>query len=366
MKVIILCTQLEGGGAQKAAIKLARELDKKGIESKNCFFYKKRNNYNSLGQNLLCFQQTPISSLLNYIKISRSYFNYLRREKPNVVIAFTHYANILGLIIAFLAGVKTRIASHRNPSWGDMPKFFQYIDKLCAFLNIYTHITAVSKSTKNSFKDLYTATDFERITVVENGIEQMSSNKRKEECRKEFGIPRNCFIIGNIGRLSQQKNQAFLINLVEKLNNVVVCIAGEGELHLQLDCLIKERNLSEKVILLGEIPNEKICDFLNCLDLYLMPSLFEGLSNALIEAMSMAIPVIASDIESQKDVIIDDNGTEYGVVLPLSQPELWLKTINKFQNEEKLILQYKSLSQKRSLDFSVERMSEKFNHIIGN
>ncbi|MFS0489345.1 glycosyltransferase family 4 protein [Leadbetterella byssophila] len=363
MKIVILCTQLEGGGAQRAAYRLSGELNKLGNDAENWFFYKKRDNFKNLSVTRV-FLDRPIKSILDYLKISFKYYRAIKKERPDAIIAFTHYSNVLGLFLAYCAGIKIRIASHRNPSWGDMSKLLQKVDSLFASAGIYTDITAVSKSTKESFK-YYPRNIYDSILVVNNGLPRTFNKISQDEARGVFGLPKEVKILGTIGRLSPQKNHKFLIEMAKKLpDNIILVIAGDGELKEETKSIIGKYGLKERVILLGEISYEKIPTYLKCLDIFLMPSLFEGLSNALIEAMAAGIPVIASNIDSQKDVIISNDGIECGILLDIDDHIPWITAIqNLVDNKEKMEF-YKEVALLRVRDFTVEKMAQDFLSVI--
>lgn len=362
MKVIILCTQLEGGGAQRASFKLSNEFSKRGIEYENWFLYKKRDSYEGLGTTRICLNR-PIKSAFDYLSISFTYYKFLKQAKPDVVITFTHYANVLGLLIAYIAGVKVRIASHRNPSWGDMSKWLIKMDTFCATKGIYTAITAVSSSTKKSFS-YYPPDIYDKIVVIKNGFDFPVPKKSKIEARDFFKLPQSMKIVGTIGRLSKQKNQQLLINAIANVDNVCLAIAGDGELKEELKNLVDSLSLNDRVFMLGEISYDFIPEFLNAIDLYLMPSLFEGLSNALVEAMAMGVPVVSSDVESQRDVVLSENGVLNGVLLPIDDVNLWSDTISSLINDDDKISYYSKMSRQRASDFTVKKMADEFLKVI--
>lgn len=363
-KIILICTQLEAGGAQRASFKLSHELNKRNIECINCFLYKKRSSFEGLGlqKNML---ERPIKSVFDYLLISIRLYKFLKKEKPYAVITFTHYANVLGLFISFIAGIKIRVASHRNPSWGDMSKVLIKIDCLLANKNIYTSITAVSKSTKESF-DYYPEQIYNGITVINNGLSLSPSEIDKPNARQKFGMPANVKIIGTIGRLSRQKNHQLLIRAISKLEDVYLVIVGDGELKVEIISLINSLQLNNRVILLGEIKYDLIPLFLKSIDLFVMPSLFEGLSNALVEAMAAGVPVITSDVDSQRDVVISEDGTVNGILLDPEDTNLWVSEINNLLNDEELLNHYKNRSLIRSKDFTIEKMANGFLDVINN
>jgi glycosyltransferase involved in cell wall biosynthesis len=362
MKVIILCTQLEAGGAQRASLRLSQELISRDISCENWFLYKKRDNFRDIKTIRIC-QDRPIKSFFDYIPISIKYYRMLRKERPDVVITFTHYANVLGGLIAFIAGVKIRIASHRNPSWGDYPKAVIKIDKILAETGVYSKVTAVSNSTKQSFRH-YRNDTFNDIVVVNNGLNFVSTSLSKAEARHALGLPISENIVGTVGRLSTQKNQQVVINAIRSLPDVHFVIVGDGELREEIKEQIKLNELEDRVHLLGEIEYKSIPLFLKSLDIYVMPSLFEGLSNALVEAMSAGLPVITSDVDAQKDVVISEDFVHNGIILPPLDTVAWTRTIDDLLSNREQLETLSKLSLKRASQFTIKKMADGFLDVI--
>jgi len=363
-KIIIVCTQLEAGGAQRAALRLAKYLKNENYLVENWFLYKKRDVFEDVPE-LEIVYPNKINSIKELLIFFKDLFKKLRASKPDVVITFGHYSNIITQIVALIAGIKIRIASHRNPRWGYMSKLQQLIDKIWARLGVYHEITAVSKSTRDSFTN-YPEHIFKKIQVIENGLEFKSEVKKdKSEARKYFNFPNDAFIVGNVGRLSDQKNQKTLIKAISLLEKEVhLAIAGEGELRGELENYASELQISHRVHLIGEIEYEKMPLFFKSIDIFAMPSKFEGLSNALIEAMSYSLPVICSSIDAQKDVLIGDEGTTAGKLLVYDQPDKWAKAIEDIKNDKDKYQELKEKAKCRSLDFTIDKMGNAFLQLI--
>ena len=111
-----------------------------------------------------------------------------------------------------------------------------------------------------------------------------------------MGIQNN-FVIGSIGRLEIQKNFSFLLDvfyeLCKKEKNVKLIIAGDGTQRDSLKLQAEMMGISEKVSFLGVCAN--VPDLLQAMDLFILPSLFEGLGIVLVEAQANGVPCIASD-----------------------------------------------------------------------
>lgn len=358
MKIVILCTPLEAGGAQRAAIRLASEFRKKGFSCENWFLYKKRD----------IFLDTPFLRLLlernvksgwDYVKTIYKLYKNLKRERPDVLITFTHYANIIGQLVALFCGVKVRVASHRNISSGDMSKLLILLDTFNARARVYTAITAVSESTKRSF-NFYPKRIFDKIKVIHNGLNFNTPEVPKSDCRRKFGLPVNTKIIGTIGRLSLQKNQRILLEAIADLDYVHLAIIGEGELRSELEAKAREMNINDRVSFLGEVSYNDIPYFLKALDVYVMPSLYEGLSNALVEALNAGLPVISSDVESQRDVIQFPDGRQAGLLLPVHDINAWRSGISKILSDRELNDNLSMKSLERAKAFSMDNMVQGF------
>ncbi|MDA3840703.1 MAG: glycosyltransferase [Patescibacteria group bacterium] len=117
------------------------------------------------------------------------------------------------------------------------------------------------------------------------------------------------FIIGTVGRLDYQKNHAFLLNNFEEIEkiipNLAMVIIGEGNERGSLEKIIEKKNIGEKVFLLGEL-NDAV-KYIRAFDVYALPSRYEGLSISLIEALFSGVPILASDVGGNKEVISNIN-----------------------------------------------------------
>ena len=114
-------------------------------------------------------------------------------------------------------------------------------------------------------------------------------------------------VLGNAGRLVEQKGQPFLIELAAMLKSrgirFTLLIAGTGPLEAQLKQSARARNVAQEVVFVGFI--ERIKDFMESIDIFLLPSLYEGFGNVLLEAMAAQKPVIAFDLSSNPEVVVD-------------------------------------------------------------
>lgn len=166
-----------------------------------------------------------------------------------------------------------------------------------------------------------------KYTLINNGIDVDSFSFDKtirEEYRKKFGA-QDCLIIGNVGRFVQQKNQLFLLDVFyevkKKQKKSKMIIIGNGELKKELEKKINELGLSEDVFLLGE--RTDVNKLLQMMDVFCLPSLYEGLGIVLIEAQTSGLPCfISENIPSEAIVTHEVYRTALG-----EGPKIWADRI---------------------------------------
>lgn len=144
-------------------------------------------------------------------------------------------------------------------------------------------------------------------TIIYNGIEidKFSEILDKEKSQKIFNIDNETFIFGNVARLHQQKGHKILLQAFAKIvkshNNAHLLIIGDGELKEELISLTENLGISDKVKFLGK--RSDIGEFLAAIDIFVLPSLWEGQPIALLEALAMGKPCIASAVNGIPEII---------------------------------------------------------------
>ena len=142
----------------------------------------------------------------------------------------------------------------------------------------------------------------EKLVLLYNGV---NLNMPHDLEKKLYEKKNNEFVIGSAGRLTHQKGQKHLIEMARALKdkglNFKVLIAGEGELKASLTEMIKAQGVEEHVTLMGHVTD--MAAFMNSIDLFVFPSLFEGSANTLIETLFYEKPIVAFDVSSNPEII---------------------------------------------------------------
>lgn len=139
----------------------------------------------------------------------------------------------------------------------------------------------------------------EKCIILHNAIdvEKYTYNEEiRNKLRKELNIKEDEMVVGNIGRFSYMKNHKFLIDIFEKLcktENCKLLLVGDGELKNDIQNIVKNKHLENKVIFTGV--RSDVNEILQAMDIFVMPSIFEGLPVTLIEAQASGVPSLITD-----------------------------------------------------------------------
>jgi glycosyltransferase involved in cell wall biosynthesis len=180
---------------------------------------------------------------------------------------------------------------------------FKLIDRL--LLNYTDRIICVCRSDYDKAIAAGVAT-IDQTSIVYNGIElaKFSIPLDQATARQLFNLDPNEFIFGNVGRLHEQKGHKFLLQAMAQMTNQSrLIIVGDGRLREQLMILAAELKISDRVLFLGA--RADINEFLSAINVFIMPSLWEGQPIALLEALAIGKPCIASSVDGIPEIITD-------------------------------------------------------------
>ena len=149
-----------------------------------------------------------------------------------------------------------------------------------------------------------------RVTVVKNGI-NLNRFKRNEgkgkELREKYKIPGDAFVIGHVGRFTEEKNHDFLMDVFrqvhEKTDNSYLLLIGEGELFEEVKRKANQLDLADRVVFTGVVDNPQ--DYYNIMDCFSLPSKYEGFSLVTLEAQANGIPCIVSKGVPEEVILTD-------------------------------------------------------------
>ena len=232
-------------------------------------------------------------------------YHGLRRDRPAILITYLIHADLLGRVIGRLAGVKTIIASKHGAllQW----EWLKYLDRGSRWL--VTHYIAVSHSLKNKLiADLHLPAA--NITVIPNGLDvdrYAVDPAVGQALRATLNIPPTANVIGTIANLRAGKGHADLLNafhhLAPRYPDTRLLIVGDGDRRSALQKQVADLALINQVIFTGY--RDDVPALLNVIDIFALPTYFEGMSMALLEAMAAGKPIVTTAIAENCELLVD-------------------------------------------------------------
>lgn len=206
------------------------------------------------------------------------------------------------LAIAKKTGIPLRLAHSHSISTDTKPSLIRYLwgqFNRRAILNNATHLLACSQTAGEWLYGTNWHTD-PRTQIFRNGINLSAYENLPDDkhlLRQKLHFPADALLMGHVGRFDQVKNHKFLIELflvtLNKFPASHLVLVGEGPLRPQIENMVQKQGISDKVHFLGI--RSDIPQILGALDLFILPSQYEGLGIVLIEAQAAGIPCLASD-----------------------------------------------------------------------
>lgn len=349
---MIVCTQMEAGGVQVLAQKMQHYGAKLGVGIKIVFLYKKRPAFLECDSVVSLLDHKP-GSVFDYLKIFYRLYLFLKKERAKVVVGFAHYSSPIACLFAKIIGYPHRLGTQTTPPYV-VNKYARFLDLCVAKLGGYTANIAASKYIGDCFVD-YPVWYKKYLGVVYNGVVVESPTVSRADFRSKYGIPDDVFLLLNSGRLSDVKNQSFILDLISKSGELHFAVAGDGELKDYLISYAKALGVDGRFYLVGELDASGMANFLNSGDLYLFPSKYEAFGVALVEAMAAGLPVIVNDFPALREVV-----QESGIALSLDNPDMWSRAIKSICDDKKLRDAMGNKSKLQADNFSMKKMFDGF------
>jgi sugar transferase (PEP-CTERM/EpsH1 system associated) len=212
-----------------------------------------------------------------------------------------------------------------------------------------------------------------KLSVIHNGVQLQRYRPDaavRRQVRSEMGIREDEFCIGAVGRLNKIKDYPTLLRAAERFGgtstNWRLCIVGEGTELASLQQLTGASSiLRDRVRFMGA--NDRVPEFLNAMDVFVLPSLCEGISNSLLEAMATALPVIVTDTGGNPEVI--DQG-DAGLLFPVGDFHTLAEHLSAVRQRKDVRERLAARSRQRvEHHFSLEAMTRKYEEMythLGN
>ncbi len=366
-KILFLGTQMATGGAQRVLLDQARWFHAQGYPVLTAFFYDKE----GLAERWRAQNPFPVLDLgadwgssgllakaLRLLHALWRLWRVLRRERVQVIETFTPHSNLLGIPIAGLARVPVRVPTHHTKIEG-APRA---LDRLHGWL-VNSPLTSRMVTVSPRVRQMALADEGvrpERVVVILNGIIPPAPSAALVETRarlsEERGIPANAPLLLAVGRLVEQKGFCHLLAalpaVLRDFPRVHLLVAGDGHLRGELEAQARSLDAPAKVHFLGI--RDDVPDLLAAADVFVLPSLWEGLPIALLEAMGAGKPVVATRVEGVEDVVED---AVNGLLVPPGDSAALAEAITRLLVDADLRAALGRRARRRvEQDFTIEKM----------
>lgn len=301
-KVFFLVHDLNAGGIENYLLRFLKHYEGHFLPTVIC----KGGSYGSLYDEYKTIKNIRIISFQIGFFNPNNFFNFkkfLQKEQPDTLVDFGGNFAGISILGAKLAGVRNRITFYRGAT-NRFKENFLYLtyNKFVNYL-VFRYSSSILSNSQSAFDFFFGKKVDNRFEVIYNGINAKDFLNTDDDLRQELNIPKNAFVISNVGRFVESKNQKAVIEVASKLckqnRDIYFVICGKDV--TELTSVVQEKKIQEQVKLLDF--RRDIIKVLNTSDAFYFPSYTEGQPNALIEALFVGLPFVASDIDPIKETI---------------------------------------------------------------
>lgn len=366
--MFIIPTLEIGGGAERIASVLSKKLS----SYYNLYvltFYNQKETY-PIGGNHISFYSN--AKFWKKILLPIQIYKFIKKISPDLIISFIDYVNSLMILIKLFFRIKVPLilANHTNPlsHYQESDRYLNILIPVLYSLKYVNKIITIANYIKEILNKYYRVKS-NKIKIIYNGIDIEDINRLKEEKIREklyrtFLKDKSYFKFITMGRLISIKGHKYLINAfanVKKENpKSKLFILGEGPLKKTLIQLAKKKKVNDDIFFLGIQSNPY--KYLHNSDIFILPSLIEGLPMSIIEAMACGLPIIATKCKSGIEEILEDG--KYGILVNRKDSSALAREMIRLIKKPSLRKKYSELSLQRVQFFDIKKIIKNWVNII--
>jgi glycosyltransferase involved in cell wall biosynthesis len=277
----------------------------------------------------------------------RRFTSWLQREQIAAVHSQTHHAHIFATKSAQSLGIPSVV--HQQKTLQQLPPRRARLFRAC--LERASHVVALSAQTARDMVRTF-ALPAEKISVVANGIERSDFQPAADRAalRRELGLPETGLLVGSVGRLHQHKSHETTVEAVALARKqgveVTAVLVGEGAQREALERLARERGVANTIIFAGA--QRPVAPWIQALDLFVLPSVWEGQPLAMLQAVACGLPVLASNIEGNTAVL----GSDHPGLFPPGDAAWLAKLMTAAAHDPGFLLQLRESQQRVDIPWS--------------
>ncbi|SDH71986.1 Glycosyltransferase involved in cell wall bisynthesis [Bradyrhizobium sp. Rc2d] len=300
LHVLLVQTQAENAGAQEISRLLGAGLTARGYRVTNLFFFRKSDSFDEPPDTFYCASSRP-GNPLALLRMLRTLGRHIRTSKPDAVLTFQHFGNVIGAGVSRLV-CRAPVIANQVSSALSMSRPVRTADIVMGSLGFFDRITLNSKDMQREYSR-YPAAYRSRMVHVPHGFDDKALTLSKDAARATFNLPPDRILLGCAARLHPHKRLDAAIRLLPDQPSWHLALAGQGADESRLRQLADELKVSDRLYLLGEIPPRRMADFLACLDVFVFPTQAETFGLAAVEAANAGVPSVVTDLPVLREVL---------------------------------------------------------------
>jgi glycosyltransferase involved in cell wall biosynthesis len=359
-RIVLMQTQAENAGAQEISRLLASDFSARGFDVRQLFFFRRTASFDGDSKVSFCAAKRP-NGPISFPKFLFRLYAILRAIKPDVVVTFQHYGNVIGAPIARLAGVK-RVVVNQVSAGAMMNHWIVGADALLGRLGAYDRIVVNSDHTADMFR-AYPASYRDRILRIDHGFEDKTTQIGKAEARAQLGLPGDAPLLGCAARLHPLKQLDAAIAVLARLPQAHLALAGQGQDRPRLETFARQLGVADRLHFLGEMAPDKIGTFLAALDCFVFPSGAETFGLAPVEAAQAGLPVVANGLDVLKDVLSVD-GESCALFVDANDPAAFADAIRRVLDDPALAARLGAIGRRLKQRYPLSAMTDAYAQLI--
>jgi len=310
------------------------------------------------------------SGIKKLLKLPLLAWKYKRINNSDISLSFMNRPNYIN-ILAKLMGMRGKIIinerampslQHKNGLQGDINRFL--------IKSLYNRSDLVIANAKGNSLDLKNNFNIQEVLTINNPFD---IEKIEELSNKKVDFKDNSFSFITVGRLDSGKNHRLIIEAMQDID-AKLYIIGDGELKDNLELIIKNLKLEDKVFLLGRQKNPY--KYIAKADCFVFSSNYEGFPNVLLEALACRLPIISTDCQSgPREILAPDSNMsvqlkndiefcKYGVLTPINDKNNLVKAMDIMIKDDRLRDEYRQKAKKRANDFNKNKIINKWIEVL--
>jgi glycosyltransferase involved in cell wall biosynthesis len=361
LHVLLVQTQAENAGAQEISRLLGAGLTARGYRVTNLFFFRKSDSFDEPPDTVYCASHRP-GHPLALLQLLWTLGRHIRATRPDAVLTFQHFGNVIGAGVARLICrapvIANQVSSALSMSWP-----VRTADIVMGSLGFFDRITLNSLDMQREYSR-YPRAYRARMVHVPHGFDDKALTLSKQAARQKFNLPPDSPLLGCAARLHPHKRLDAAIRLLPDQPSWHLALAGQGADEARLRQLADELRVSDRLHLLGEITPRQMAEFLAALDVFVFPTQAETFGLAAVEAANAGVPSVVTDLPVLREVLSVE-GKPTALFVDTSDHAKLSAAVSRLLTDQRLSDELRQNAKGLKLRYSVDAMVEEYVRILG-